>query len=464
MDFDVAIIGGGPGGYVCAIRAAQLGLKSAVIEKGYLGGTCLNRGCIPTKSVLHSAEVVDSVKRSCEFGIDSSFSAFDLEKVLSRSGDIVSRLRNGVGGLLAKNGVSVINGTARFKDKNTLVVDGSTEVTARNIVIATGASPKMLPSIEAGLIDKGLVWTSNEAINPPAIPEKLLIIGSGAIGIEMASFYNAAGSDTTVVEIQDRILVLEDSDISKAAEKAFIKRGIKIRTSTKSQNIREDSGRLSVDFVGASGDVQTELFDVAIMAVGVVPNTSSLNLEAVGVDVNADSSIKVGDFQETSQSGIYAIGDVAAAPLLAHKASREGIIVAERIAGLEEVTPINRRAIPSCVYSNPQIASIGMTEGEAKSGGVAVRIGKAHFNGNGKANASGEPNGFVKLIFENETGEILGAHMIGHAVSELIPILSVAIAGELTDKELMAAVFPHPTMSEVIQDAVYAAFDVSING
>jgi dihydrolipoamide dehydrogenase len=464
VDFDVIIIGGGPGGYVCAIRASQLGLRTAVIEKGDLGGTCLNRGCIPTKSMLQSAHDVDLVRRAGDFGVTASFKSFDLGGAISRTRSIVSGLGRGVAGLLSKNNVKVISGVARFKDRNTIVVNGTDEVTADNIVISTGASARMLPGLDPSLVQSGLVWTSNEAIAPVTIPKRLLIIGSGAIGIEFASFYSSVGSETTVVEIQDRILVLEDREISRAAEKAFLRRGIQIRTSTKSQNFREAEGRLAVDLVDVAGNARTEVFDVAIVAIGVIPNTADLNLEGIGVEVNPNSSIRGRDFQETTRKGIYAIGDVAETPWLAHKASREGIIVAERIAGLSEITPVNLKGIPSCVYSTPQIASIGMTEEDCQSSGIAMRIGRAHFNGNGRANASGEPHGFVKLIFDGRTGEILGAHMIGPDVSELIPILSVAMAGELTESELMAAVFPHPTLSEVIQDAVYAAFDVSING
>jgi dihydrolipoamide dehydrogenase len=464
VDFDVAVIGGGPGGYVCAIRASQLGLKVVVIEKGDLGGTCLNRGCIPTKSLLQSANVANSVKRSCEFGIDSSFASLNLEKILSRSESIVFGLGKGVSGLLAKNNVKVIKGKARFKDKNTVTIDEGYDVTASSIVISTGASARTLPGLDNGLVQRGLVWTSNEAIRPAAIPKKLLIIGSGAIGVELASFYNSAGSDTTMVEIQDRILILEDVEVSRAAAKFFIRQGIRIRTSIKSQNFRDDNGRLAVDLIDSSGKSQTEIFDVAIMAIGIVPNTSDLNLKAVGVETNSDLTIRVYDFQETNQKGIYAIGDVAKAPRLAHKASREGIVAAERIAGVSAITPINLGLIPSCVYSTPQVASIGMTEETCISLGIATRIGKAHLNGNGKANAAGEPHGFVKLIFKSDTGEILGAHMVGHDVSELISTLSVAMAGELTEKELMAAVFPHPTISESIQEATYAAFDMPMNG
>lgn len=467
MNFDIVIIGGGPGGYVCAIRAAQLGLKVAVIEKEHLGGTCLNKGCIPTKTILQSAKVKHFIENSSEFGVESNFISINLEKIIERSKNVIGGLNKGVAGLLSKNKVTVIEGTASFKDKNTLIVekDGkSSEVTAKNIVISTGAKPRLIPGIDEKLIEKGLIWTSKEAISPKFLPKNLLIMGSGAIGIELASFYNSIGSEVTALEIMDRILIQEDKEISDAALKSFVKQGIKIKTNTKSQNFKDENGKVSVEIVDKDNNVEKQIFDAVILAIGVVPNTKDLNLEKIGVKTKTNGIIETFEHQETSIKGIYAIGDVVEAPWLAHKASREGIIVAETIAGSKEISPINLKTIPSCTYSYPQIASIGLTEEKAKEISKDIKIGRSYFRGNGKALAAGEPDGFVKVIFDGKNGELLGAHMIGYEVTELLPIFSVAIAGELTEKELLAAVFPHPTMSECLQEAVASAFGVAIHG
>ena len=469
MDFDVIIIGGGPGGYVCAIKASQLGLKVAVVDrsKSELGGTCLTKGCIPTKTILQSAKVRHMIERSSEFGIDSNLISTNLDKIVERAKGVISGLNSGVNGLFAKNKITLIEGVASFKNKNTLSVnkDGkTTEISGKNIVIATGAKPRLIPGIDTSLIEKGLIWTSKEAINPTFFPKKLFLIGSGAIGIELASFYNSIGSDVTVIEIMDRILIQEDKEIADSAVKTFTKQGIKIKTSTKSQNIKEENGKVSVELVDKNGCVSQEIFDAVVLAIGVVPNTKDLGLDALGVKTKQNGTIETGEFNETSVPGIYAIGDVAEAPWLAHKASREGIRVAEKIAGVSEKTPIDLKAIPACTYSYPQIASIGMTEEKAKEGNREIKVGKSYFRGNGKALATGEPDGFVKVIFDAKSGELLGAHMIGYEVTELLQVFSVAIAGELTEKELMAAVFPHPTMSECLQEAVCAAFGIAIHG
>ncbi len=468
MDFDIIIIGGGPGGYVCAIKAAQLGLKTAVIEKckDQLGGTCLTKGCIPTKTILQSAKVKHFIERSSEFGLNASFNSIDLNKIIERSKKVISGLNKGVNGLFLKNKIALIEGIAKFKNKNTLEVlnNGNiTEVSGKNIVIATGAFPKLIPGINKELIEKGLVWTSKEAISPRFFPKKLLIIGSGAIGIELASFYNSIDSDVTVIEIMDRILIQEDKEISDAAMKSFINQGIKIKIGTKSQNIKEINGKVSVELVDKDNKIETEEFDAVVLAIGVVPNTKNLELDKICIETKPNGTIVTKEYQETTVSGIYAIGDVVEAPWLAHKASREGIIVAEKIAGLRDITPINLKSIPACTYSSPQIASIGLTEEKAKEQYKDIKIGKSYFRGNGKALATGESDGFVKVIFDGKTGELLGAHMIGYEVTELLPIFSVAIAGELTEKELMSAVFPHPTMSECLQEAVYDAFGMSVN-
>ncbi|MDR0640128.1 MAG: dihydrolipoyl dehydrogenase [Holosporales bacterium] len=457
MDFDVAVVGGGPGGYVAAIRASELGLKTAIIEKDSLGGTCLHRGCIPTKSLLHSADVKALLEKANEFGVNATFHSIDLGAMNDRTSCLIDSLNGGVSNLLAANGVEVIHGMASFKDKSTLLVQtesNQSKITAKNIVIATGANPRILPGIDLELLRKGLVWTSREALSPTISPKKLAIIGSGAIGMELATFYHAVGAEVTVCEIQDRILPMEDREISEYARKAFIKKGINIRLQTKSQGFKEKEEKIEIEFCNHENIAESDVFDVAILAVGVVPNIAELNLERVGVELTPRGTIRVFEYQETSQSGIYAIGDVAEMPWLAHKASREGIICAERIAGLPEIIPINLRAIPSCTYSTPQVASIGFSEETAIEAGHPIKIGKAYFRGNGKAAILGEADGFVKIIFDGETGELLGAHMVGHNVTELISVFSVAIAGELTDRELLSTVFPHPTMSEVLHEAV----------
>ena len=467
MKFNIVIIGGGPGGYVCAIRAAQLGLSVAIIEMERLGGTCLNKGCIPTKALLQAAKTKHCIEKSSDFGVESSIQSMDINKIVERSKGVIEKLNKGVSSLIEKNKIKIFEGKAKFKNKNTLIVENNgktTEVFGDNIVISTGAKPRLIPGITQDLLEKGLIWTSKEAISPKSLPKNLLIIGSGAIGIELASFYNSLGSDVTIVEIQDRILVMEDLEISDAALKSLSKKGIKFRLKTKTQNFKEEGGKLSVELVDISNKIEKLTYDAAIVAIGVIPNTDSLNLESVGVRTNPNGSIVVGEHQKTTVDNIYAIGDVAMAPWLAHKASREGVIAAEKIAGLTDITPINLSAIPSCTYSDPQIASIGMTEEVAASKNIAVKIGRSYFRGNGKALAAGETDGFVKVIFDAKTGELLGAHMIGHEVTELVPIFSVAIAGELTEKELMAAVFPHPTMSECLQEAICAAYHVAIHG
>ena len=459
MNFDVVIVGGGPGGYVCAIRASQLGLKVALVDKtkAELGGTCLTKGCIPTKTILQSAEVYNFIQRSSEYGIDCNCANVSIEKIVSRAKSIIGGLNAGVNGLMAKNKITLIEGIAKIKNKETVVVN-DLEIVCKNIVIATGAKPRLISGTEE-LLNDGLVWTSKEAIFPKFLPKKLLIVGSGANGVELATFYNTLGSNVTIVEMLDRILPQEDGEISATAKKLYEKQGINIITNGKTQNFKKQDGKISVEING-----NAEMFDVAIIAIGVVPNTDNLGLDEVGIIRKKNGTIETNEYNETSIKGIYAIGDVAEAPWLAHKASREGIRVAEKIANKAEITPINLKCIPSCTYSNPQIASIGLTEEKAKDCGLNIKVGKSHYRCNGRALSSGEPDGFVKVIFEAKSGELLGAHMIGHGVTEMLPIFSVAIAGELTEYDLMNAVFPHPTMSECIQEAVYSAYNMSISG
>lgn len=468
MNFDVVVVGGGPGGYVCAIRASQLGLKVAVIDraKSELGGTCLTKGCIPTKTILQSALVRRVCEKSSEFGIDCTVVTSNLDKIVERARGIITGLNAGVAGLFAKNKITLIEGTAGFKTSDTLTVESNgkvSEVSATNIVIATGAIPRLIPGIE-DLVQKGLIWTSKEAIFPKFFPQKMLIVGSGAIGIELASFYKAMGTEVTVAEMMDQILIQEDKEISESAKKSFEKQGIRIITGSKTQNFHEEKGKVFAEIVDKNGKVNKESFDVIVLAIGVIPNTKELGLEQISIKLKPNSAIDTNEYNETSVSGIYAIGDVAEAPWLAHKASREGIRVAEKIAGLQKIVPINLNAIPSCTYSYPQVASIGMTEEKARDTGREIKIGRSYFRSNGKALATGEPDGFVKVIFDAHTGELLGAHMIGHEVTELLPIFSLAISSELTEGELMATIFPHPTISECIQEAVYSAFGMSING
>ena len=464
MNFDVVIIGGGPGGYVCAVKAAQFGLKVAVIDKSKseLGGTCLTKGCIPTKAMLQSAKILHEITNSAEFGIESTLVETSLDKIINRTKRVISTLNAGVAGLFTRHKITLIEGVAKFKATDTLLVNKNgviSEISGKNIVIATGAMPRLLPGLDKNLIQTGLIWTSKDSIFPKFFPKKLLIVGSGAIGVELATFYNALGSDVTIVEMMDRILIQEDKEISDTAKRLFERQGIKVKVGTKTQNISEVNGKVSVEMIDNNANVFSEIFDALIVAIGVVPNTKDLGLETINVKCRSNGTIETNEYNETSVKGIYAIGDVAEAPWLAHKASREGIRVAEHIAGKPRITPIRLDAVPSCTYSMPQIASIGMNEEKARATGREIRVGKSYFRSNGKAQAIGEIDGFVKVIFDDTSGELLGAHMIGHEVTEMLPIFSVAIAGELTEAELKNAIFPHPTMTECLQEAVYSAYE-----
>jgi dihydrolipoamide dehydrogenase len=457
--FDVAIIGGGPGGYAAAIRASQLGLHVALMEKEHLGGTCLNRGCIPTKALLQAAKVKHFVDVSGKFGVDATINSINCSKMVARSDEVISSLRNGISSLMKKNGISVIDGAAKFLASDRLLVSDSNnnqqEVSAKNVIVATGATPKIPSWIAQELIDNKLIWTSTQAMSPKKIPSRILILGSGAVGVEFASFYNTLGSDVTIFEIQNRILIHEDEEIAKLAQKLFSQKGIKVRTGVTECRFSADlsCNDLCVESYSDSADV----FDACIVAIGVVPNTSSLNLEAIGVRTRENGAIVVNENMETSVAKVFAIGDVANAPLLAHKASKEGVVCAERIAGVSSGQKINYKCIPSCIYSNPQIASIGLTEKDAAEQVVQIKVGRSSFNANGKAKTVGESDGFVKVILDAATGEILGAHMMGYEVTELLPIFSLAISSELTAQDVISAIFPHPTMSESLQAAVEQA-------
>jgi len=455
--FDVAVIGSGPGGYVAAIRAAQLGLSVAIIERDQLGGICLNWGCIPTKALLRSAEVYHLAQHLDAFGLAADNVRFDAAKIVKRSRDVAARLNGGVKHLLKKNKVTVIEGVAALagKGKITVTANGKAqEVVAKNIILATGARARQMPGLET---DGKLVWSYREAMVPEAIPPSLLVVGSGAIGIEFASFYRTMGSDVTVVEVLDRILPVEDAEISALARKAFEKQGMKIHTgaSVKSLTRGADSVTASLDLDG--GKMHALTVARVIMATGIVGNVENLGLEAAGVKVEK-SHVVVNEWCETGIPGIYAIGDLAGPPWLAHKASHEGVICAERIAGVKGLHPLDIKNIPGCTYCMPQVASVGLSEAAAIAAGHEVRVGRFPFAGNGKAIALGDTEGLVKTVFDAKTGELLGAHMIGAEVTELIQGYCVAKSLETTEAELMHTIFPHPTLSEMMHESVLDAY------
>ncbi|KAA8605676.1 dihydrolipoamide dehydrogenase [Salipiger aestuarii] len=460
QSFDMIVIGAGPGGYVAAIRGAQLGLKVACVEREHMGGICLNWGCIPTKALLRSSEIYHFMHRAKDYGLSAEKIGFDLDAVVKRSRGVAKQLNSGVTHLLKKNKVTAIMGDATITAKGRVTVKtetGSEELTAKAIVVATGARARELPGLEA---DGDLVWTYKHALVPKRMPKKLLVIGSGAIGIEFASFYNTLGADTTVVEVMDRVLPVEDEEISKFAKKQFEKQGMKIREKTMVKKLDRDNGKITAH-IEAGGKTTTEDFDTVISAVGIVGNTEGLNLEGVGVKVER-SHVVVDAHCRTGVDGIYAIGDIAGAPWLAHKASHEGVMVAELIAGghPHEVDP---DSIAGCTYCHPQVASVGMTEAQAKEAGYNIKVGRFPFIGNGKAIALGEPEGLVKTVFDAKTGALLGAHMVGAEVTELIQGYVVGRQLETTEEDLMNAVFPHPTLSEMMHESVLDAWDRAIH-
>ncbi|SBV95393.1 Dihydrolipoyl dehydrogenase [uncultured Alphaproteobacteria bacterium] len=459
--FDLIVIGAGPGGYVAAIRAAQLGMKAAVVEKAHLGGICLNWGCIPTKALLRSADVYREIKHAKEYGLSAGEPGFDLAAIVKRSRGVSAQLAAGVKHLLKKNKVTVIDGHGRLDGPGKVKVekDGKAVGTfaAKHVIVATGARARDLPGLEA---DGKLVWTYRQAMTPDVMPKSLLVVGSGAIGIEFASFYNTLGTKTTVVEVMERVLPVEDAEISAAALKAFKAQGMDVRVSTNVKELKKAANSVTV-VLEKGGKTEEITVDRVIMAVGVVPNTEDVGLDTTKVKVER-GRIKTDAFLRTDEPGVYAIGDVVAPPLLAHKASHEAIICVEKIAGLD-VHPMDTRNIPGCTYCTPQVASVGLSEAKAKELGYAVKVGRFPYVGNGKAIAMGETEGMIKTVFDAKTGELLGAHMIGAEVTELIQGYVVGKTLETTEAELMHAVFPHPTLSEMMHESVLDAYGRAIH-
>jgi len=455
--FDVVIIGSGPGGYVAAIRAAQLGLKSAVVEREHIGGICLNWGCIPTKALLRSADIYRNIQHAAGYGINVIGASVDLDAVVKRSRQVAAQLSGGVSGLLKKNKVTVVNGHGKLAGGGKVEIDDhgkKSTITAKHIILATGARARHLPGMEP---DGKYVWSYREALVPDTMPKRLLVVGSGAIGIEFASFFNALGSDVTVVEVMDRVLPVEDADISAHAEKAFKKQGMKIKKGTTVTELKKSAKEVTATFKDKKGKTSEAAFDRVIMAVGIVGNVENIGLEGTKIKVDR-SHIEVDEFSRTAETGIYAIGDLTGPPWLAHKASHEGIICVEKIAGLKDVHPLVVQNIPGCTYCHPQVASVGLTEQAAKAAGRDIKVGKFPFIGNGKAIALGEAEGLVKTIFDAKTGELIGAHMIGTEVTELIQGFGIAKTLETTELELMHTVFPHPTLSEMMHESVLDAY------
>jgi dihydrolipoamide dehydrogenase len=455
--FDLIVLGSGPGGYVSAIRASQLGLKVAIVERESLGGICLNWGCIPTKALLRSAEILHYMKHANAYGLTVDNPGFDLKKVVERSRGVAKQLNQGVTGLMKKNKITVFMGEGKLTGKTTLSVtkDGkSEELTAKNIIVATGARARDLPFAKA---DGKRIWTYRHALVPTETPTKLLVIGSGAIGIEFASFFNDLGSKVTIVEMLDRILPVEDADISDFMQKALTKQGMTIMTGAGVQKIDAGDKAVKAEIKAKDGKVSTEEFSHVIVAVGIAPNTENLGLEVAGIGLDERKHITTDEFCRTSAPNIYAIGDVTGAPWLAHKASHEGVIAVEHMAG-KHPHPMNKLNIPGCTYCHPQVASVGLTEAKAKEAGYKVKAGKFPFIGNGKAIALGETEGFIKTVFNEATGELLGAHMVGAEVTELIQGYTIGKTLETTEAELMETVFPHPTLSEMMHESVLAAY------
>jgi dihydrolipoamide dehydrogenase len=450
------VIGSGPAGYVCAIRAAQLGLKTAIVERDRLGGICLNWGCIPTKALLRSSEIWHLMHRLNEFGFSADNLRFDLAKIVERSRKVSAQLSHGVAFLMKKNKIAVLQGEAKLAGAGQITVtkDGkTTDYTAKNIVLATGARARSLPGLEP---DGKLVWTYMHAMVPTAFPKSLLVVGSGAIGIEFASFYRTLGSEVTVVEVLDRVLPVEDEEISQLAAKAFVKQGMKIRTSTTVEKLEKGADSVTATLKTKDGKTETLTVERVILAVGIVGNVENNGFEQAGVKVDK-THVVANQWGETGVPGVYAIGDLVGPPWLAHKGMHEGVIVAERIAGVKGVHPLDTSKVPGCTYCWPQVASVGLTEAAAKATGRKIKVGHFPFIGNGKAIALGDSEGLVKTVFDADTGELLGAHMIGAEVTELIQGYTIARTLEATDADLAVTIFPHPTLSEMMHEAVLDA-------
>ena len=468
--FDLVILGGGPGGYVAAIRAAQLGLKTALVEREHLGGICLNWGCIPTKALLRSAEVYDQIRHAADYGLKVQAAGFDLAAIVQRSRKIAAQLSGGVKHLLKKNKVEVFEGHGRLAGHGRVQVAASgvgtagpgpqpfAELAAPHIVIATGARSRVVPPLEP---DGQRVWTYKEAMVPSVLPKSLAVVGSGAIGVEFASFYRSLGAEVTVIEMLDRVLPVEDEEISAFARKAFEKRGIKLLTGCTVKKLTRGNDSITLEIAGAAA-APTLTVDRVISAVGIVGNVENLGLETTQVRMER-THIVTDEWCRTAEPGVYAIGDVAGAPWLAHKASHEGILCVEKIAGVPGLHPLDPRRIPGCTYCTPQVASVGLSEAHARAAGHEVRVGRFPFIGNGKAIALGEPEGLVKTVFDARTGELLGAHLIGAEATELIQGYAVAMTLETTESELMHTVFPHPTLSEMLHEATLAAYGRAIH-
>jgi dihydrolipoamide dehydrogenase len=467
--YDLIVLGSGPGGYVAAIRAAQLGLKTAIVERENLGGICLNWGCIPTKALLRSAEVFHYMKHASSYGLKAEAISADIEAVVKRSRGVAKQLNQGVTHLMKKNKITVHMGQGKLLGGGKLAVTGeggkTEELSAKHIIIATGARAREMPKAKS---DGKRIWTYRHAMTPPEMPSKLLVIGSGAIGIEFASFYNDMGAKVTVVEMLDRILPVEDADVSSFMHKALTKQGMDVRASVSVQKIETSDGGVKVEIKAKDGTVTNEDYSHVIVAIGIVPNVENIGLEDVGVEPDKRYHIKIDEMCRTNVEGIWAIGDVTGPPWLAHKASHEGVLAAEAIAaalGNKDVHPhpMDVRNIPGCTYCHPQVASVGLTEAKAKEEGYTVKVGSFPFIGNGKAIALGEAEGFVKTVFDAATGELLGAHMIGAEVTELIQGYVVGKTLETTERELMETVFPHPTLSEMMHESVLAAYGRAVH-
>lgn len=461
-NFDVIVIGGGPGGYVAAIRAAQLKMSVAVVEANHLGGICLNWGCIPTKALLRSAEVFHLMNHADSFGLKAEKISFDLQKIVDRSRAVSKQLSGGIAHLLKKNKVTVFDAFGRLKGKGQVEIetkDGKKEtLSGKHIILATGARARVLPGLEP---DGKLVWTYREAMLPDMMPKSLLVVGSGAIGIEFASFYRTLGADVTVVEVMDRIMPVEDAEISGLAQKAFEKQGLKIMTQAKVVKLEKGKDNVTAH-IEVGGKTEKITVDRVISAVGIIANTDGIGLENTKVKLDR-AHIVTGPYSETDEPGVYAIGDVAGAPWLAHKASHEGVICIEKIAGLKDVHPLKKGEIPGCTYAHPQVASVGLTEAKAKEAGFDIKVGRFPFMGNGKAIALGEPEGLVKTIFDAKTGALLGAHMIGAEVTEMIQGFAIGMTLEATELEFMHTIFPHPTLSEMMHESVLSAYGKAIH-